>query len=80
MQGNAIHVYLIVFFMPNGRKNTYRKSSGVAITTNEIALSSPNTSYAHRRMLRMALTAATPLFAIKTFSMTRPFDPASSVT
>jgi len=54
---------------------THRMSSGVAMTTKLIALSLPKTSYAHRRMLRMALTAATPLFAISTFSMTRPPPP-----
>lgn len=59
---------------------THFKSSGVAITTNLIALSFPNTSYAQRRILRMALTAATPLLAINTFSMTRPLDPPSSET
>ena len=41
------------------------------MTTNLIALSLPNNSYDHFLILRMHLTAAIPLLAISTFSITR---------
>ena len=50
------------------------------MTTKLMARLSPNTSYAHRLMLQIAFTAATPLLAISTFSITRPRDPPSSAT
>ena len=56
------------------------RSSGVAMTTKLMARSSPNTSYTHCRILRMAFTAATPLTAIRTVSMTRPWSPMGSAT
>lgn len=42
----------------------------MTIATNRIALSLPNNSYAQRRTDLMHFTAAIPLLAIKTFSMT----------
>jgi hypothetical protein len=44
------------------------KSSGVAMTVNSTALSSPKVSYAHFRTDRISFTAAIPLLAIKTCS------------
>jgi hypothetical protein len=42
------------------------RSSGVAMTVNWIARSSPKVSYAHFRTERISLTAAIPLFAMST--------------
>lgn len=44
-----------------------RKSSGVAMTVNSTARSSPNVSYAHFRIERISLTAAIPLLAMRTW-------------
>ena len=40
------------------------------MTTNLMTFSFPNKSYAHSRMLRIHLTAAIPLLATRTLSMT----------